>query len=60
MKITISQIIIGLAGVFSALSFAEVNLSLPLIKLQGQTQFISGGIGKDESEAILQAGKNGH
>ena len=57
MKIRISQIIIALAGIFSALSFAEANPSLPLVKLQGQTQFISGGIGKDESEAILQAGK---
>ena len=57
MKIKISQIIIALAGIFSIASFAEVTSSLPLVKLQGQTQFISGGIGKDESEAILQAGK---
>ena len=57
MKIKINHIIIVFSGIFSALCFAEVNPSLPLVKLQGQTQFISGGIGKDESEAILQAGE---
>ena len=55
MKTKIVQLIIALAAIFSTLSFAEVNPSLPSVKSQGQTQFISGGIGKDESEAILQA-----
>ncbi|PSJ16409.1 hypothetical protein [Nitrosomonas supralitoralis] len=58
MIIRIAQIIIVLVGIFSTLSFAEKDTSLPLVELQGQTQFISGGIGKDESEAILQAGKS--
>ncbi|MDQ3185410.1 MAG: carboxypeptidase-like regulatory domain-containing protein [Pseudomonadota bacterium] len=49
------QIFVALATVFSTLSLAEVNPSLPTVKSQGQTQFISGGIGKDESEAILHA-----
>ena len=51
----ISQIAIVFTCVFSTLSFAEENPSLPPVQTQGQTQFISGGIGKDESEAILQA-----
>lgn len=58
MKIKIIQLIMALAGIFSTLSFAEVNPSLPPVKSQGQTQFISGGIGKDESEAILRAGSS--
>jgi hypothetical protein len=33
------------------------NAALPPIQMHGQTEFISGGIGKDESEAILRAGK---
>ena len=44
-----------LAAIFSTLSFAEENPSLPPVNTQGQTQFLSGGIGKDESDAILQA-----
>lgn len=55
MKTKSVQLTIALAGIFSTLSFAEVNPSLPPVVSQGQTQFISGGIGKDESEAILQA-----
>lgn len=55
MKINTIQLIIVLGGIFSTLSFAEVNPSLPPVKSQGQTQFISGGIGKDESEAMLKA-----
>lgn len=55
MKIRMAHILIGLATAFSTLSLAEANPSLPPVKSQGQTQFISGGIGKDESEAILQA-----
>lgn len=55
MKTKSVQLTIALAGIFSTLSFAEANPSLPPVVSQGQTQFISGGIGKDESEAILQA-----
>jgi hypothetical protein len=33
------------------------NTSLPQVKMYGQTEFISGGVGKDESDAIVQAGK---
>lgn len=55
MKTKITQISVVLATIFSTLSFAEENPSLPPIKTQGQTQFVSGGIGKDESEAMLQA-----
>jgi hypothetical protein len=47
--------------IFSNLGYAQENLrenpSLPPIKMQGQTEFVSGGVGKDESEAMLQASK---
>jgi hypothetical protein len=47
--------------IFSNLGYAQedlqVNPSLPPIKMHGQTEFISGGVGKDESEAMLRAGK---
>ena len=33
------------------------NPALPPVKIYGQTEFISGGVGKDESSAILGAGK---
>ncbi|MEO6824751.1 MAG: hypothetical protein ABI167_08535 [Nitrosospira sp.] len=55
MKTRTIQIAILLAAVFSTSSFAEENPSLPPVKSQGRTQFLSGGIGKDESGAILQA-----
>lgn len=55
MKTKIAQISVVLATIFSTLSFAEENPSLPPVKTQGQTQFLSGGIGRDESDAILQA-----
>ncbi|MDN5881751.1 MAG: hypothetical protein L0H37_05190 [Nitrosospira sp.] len=58
MKIKIIQLIMVLAGIFSTLSFAEKNPSLPPTKSQGQTQFISGGIGKIESEAMLHGGRS--
>ncbi|ARO88294.1 hypothetical protein EBAPG3_011175 [Nitrosospira lacus] len=54
-QIRISQIAIAFTCIFSTPSFAEENPSLPPVQTQGQTQYISGGIGKDESEAILQA-----
>ena len=55
MKTRIIRISIILAAIFSPLSFAQENTSLPPVKTQGQTQFLSGGIGQDESEAIFQA-----
>ena len=55
IQIKINQIVLVFICAFSTLSFAEKNPSLPPAQTQGQTQFISGGIGKDESEAILQA-----
>lgn len=51
----IRQIAITLTCIFSTLSLADENPLLPPVQTQGQTQFISGGIGKDESDAILQA-----
>jgi hypothetical protein len=55
-------LLMGLPGTMSAnLSHAQENLqgnpALPPTKMHGQTEFISGGIGKNESEAILRAGK---
>ncbi len=42
--------------VFSTLSFAQEEISsLPQIQSQGQAEFLTGGVGKDESDAILQA-----
>lgn len=55
MKTEMVRILAVLITVFSTLSFAQENPALPPVKSQGQTQFLSGGIGKDESEAILQA-----
>ena len=55
MKTRIVRVSIILAAIFSTLSFAQENPSLPPVKTQGQTQFLSGGIGQDESEAIFQA-----
>lgn len=54
IQIIIRQIAITLTCIFSTVSFAYENPLLPPVQTQGQTQFISGGIGKDESEAILQ------
>jgi hypothetical protein len=55
MRIKIAQVSVVLATIFSTSGFAQENPSLPPMQTQGQTQFISGGIGQDESEAILQA-----
>lgn len=42
--------------VFSTLSFAQEEISsLPQVQSQGQAEFLTGGVGKDESDAILQA-----
>lgn len=37
---------------------SSVNTSLPPLQSQGQTQFLTGGIGKDESDAILHEGRS--
>jgi hypothetical protein len=50
-----------IGAILSNLAYAQENPlgnpSLPPTKMYSQTEFISGGIGKDESDAILQAGK---
>ena len=50
-----------IAAMSSTLGHAQENTqenpSLPPIKTQQQTEFVSGGIGKDESDAMLRAGK---
>ena len=52
----IAGLSIVLASVFPALSFAqEEAVTLPSVQSQGQTEFLTGGVGKDESDAILQA-----
>ncbi|MBA4143742.1 MAG: hypothetical protein H0X43_12265 [Nitrosospira sp.] len=50
-------------AVVSASSFAETgssstNPSLPPVQTQGQTEFLTGGVGLDESEAILREGNS--
>ena len=55
IQIKISRIVIILTCIFSTSIFANENPLLPPVQTQGQTRFISGGIGKDESNAILQA-----
>ncbi len=43
---------------FSTLSLAqEETTSLPQVQSQGQTEFITGGVGKNESDAIAQAAR---
>ncbi|SEO55746.1 hypothetical protein [Nitrosovibrio sp. Nv6] len=70
MKIHIKlvQILMALAaltltGIFSTSGFAQdgsspVNPSLPAVQSQGPIEFLTGGIGKDESEAILKEGNS--
>ena len=42
--------------VFSTSSLAQEEFqSLPQVQSQGQAEFLTGGVGKDESDAILQA-----
>lgn len=48
--------ITGFAQVSSDSS--SVNTSLPPLQSQGQTEFLTGGIGKDESDAILHEGRS--
>lgn len=61
ISIVMAVVALFLASLFSTPSLAEVtpsrdNLALPSVQLQGQTEYITGGIGKDESEAILREG----
>lgn len=43
-------------SVFSQEELTSINFSLPPIQNQGQIEFLTGGIGLDESQAILQEG----
>jgi hypothetical protein len=43
-------------SVFSQEELTSINFSLPPIQSQGQIEFLTGGIGLDESQAILQEG----
>src|SRR5574340_1554283 len=53
LKIIVSASIM-LVSVFSTLSFAQKEgPSLPPVQSQGKTEFLTGGVGKDESDAIL-------
>jgi hypothetical protein len=59
LKIIVSLSVV-LAGIFSAAfstsSLAQEEMApLPQVQSQGQTEFITGGVGKDESDAIAQA-----
>jgi len=55
----IAGLSIVLVSALPALSFAqEGDVTLPSVQSQGQTEFITGGIGKDESDAILRAAKS--
>lgn len=59
LKIIVSLSVV-LAGIFST-GFSTSSLAqeeaapLPQVQSQGQTEFITGGVGKDESDAIAQA-----
>lgn len=44
-------------SVFSQEGSSSIDSSLPPVQSQGQIEFITGGIGHDESQAILQEGK---
>lgn len=62
ISIFMAVVALSFTGHFSTSSFAEVNSStgnpsLPPVQSQGETEFMTGGIGKDESEAILQEGR---
>lgn len=61
-SILMAAVVFSFSSLFSIPSFAEAdssgrNPSLPAVQTQGETEFLTGGIGKDESEAILQEGK---
>jgi hypothetical protein len=53
---TVARLMFVMISVFSTSSFAQDESSLlPPVQSQGQAEFLSGGVGKDESDAILQA-----
>ncbi|SFH28525.1 hypothetical protein SAMN05216299_10562 [Nitrosospira sp. Nsp14] len=64
---TLIPAIIAAASMIAAPSFAQeaastaespaVSPSLPAIQLQGQTEFVTGGVGQDESEAMKKEGR---
>ena len=64
---TLIPAIIAAASVIAAPSFAQEtastaespagNSSLPPIQSQGQTEFVTGGVGRDESEAMKKEGR---
>jgi hypothetical protein len=64
---TLVPAIIAAASVIAAPGFAQEaastaefsagNSSLPPIQSQGQTEFVSGGVGRDESEAMRKEGR---
>lgn len=54
-------IVTTLTSVMTAAGFAQGTstvASLPPVQTQGQTQFLAGGIGSDESEAIKKEGRS--
>ena len=59
LKIIISLSVVlavSFSAAFSTSSLAqEETATLPQVQSQGQTEFITGGVGKDESDAIAQA-----
>ena len=64
---TLIPAIIAAASVIAAPSFAQETAStaespagsssLPPIQSQGQTEFVTGGVGRDESEAMKKEGR---
>ena len=64
---TLVPAIIAAASVIAAPSFAQETAStaespagsssLPPIQSQGQTEFVTGGVGRDESEAMKKEGR---
>ena len=62
-KVVIAGLAVVLASSFSTLSFAqdsgqEGDVTLPPVQSQGQIEFIAGGVGKEEGDAILRAAKS--
>lgn len=69
MKITehnqIAALALTFVAILSAPAFAQVNsssstvnVSLPPVQSQGQTEYLTGGIGEEESRAILKEGSS--
>jgi hypothetical protein len=62
-KVVIAGLAVVLASSFSASSSAqdsgqEGEVTLPSVQSQGQIEFITGGVGKEERDAILRAAKS--